>query len=261
MAGRRASSTACRSPSEPGPRRRARRGRPYLILGRGRSERPALRQDERGILRYGADDVVASSTRSAAGDARRASRSSATVAEALAFGPTTAVVGVATAGGRFPPAWRELLKQCIAARARRRERPARVRQRGRGAGRAGARARRRAARPAQAAGTGSTSRPARTSSSPATDRADRRLGLRDREEDRRARARPRGAPPRARARCSSRPARPGSRSPAGGSRSTPSSPTSSPARPSGWSSRAPTRRRAALRRGPGLARRTRPTRA
>ena len=39
----------------------------------------------------------------------------ATVDEALAFQPTTAVVGVATQGGRFPPAWRDLLKQCIAA--------------------------------------------------------------------------------------------------------------------------------------------------
>jgi uncharacterized NAD-dependent epimerase/dehydratase family protein len=39
----------------------------------------------------------------------------ATVAEALVHEPTTAVVGVATQGGRFPPAWRELLKQCITA--------------------------------------------------------------------------------------------------------------------------------------------------
>src|SRR5207244_5822500 len=28
--------------------------------------------------------------------------------------PTTALVGVATQGGRFPPAWRELLKSAIA---------------------------------------------------------------------------------------------------------------------------------------------------
>ena len=34
--------------------------------------------------------------------------------DALCFGPTTALVGVATQGGRFPPAWRELLKSCIA---------------------------------------------------------------------------------------------------------------------------------------------------
>src|SRR5207245_9976461 len=36
------------------------------------------------------------------------------VNESLCFNPTTAVVGVATAGGRFPPKWRELLKSCIA---------------------------------------------------------------------------------------------------------------------------------------------------
>ena len=44
----------------------------------------------------------------------------------MAFEPTTALVGVATAGGRFPPAWRELLKECVAAGPRRRERAARV---------------------------------------------------------------------------------------------------------------------------------------
>jgi uncharacterized NAD-dependent epimerase/dehydratase family protein len=37
-----------------------------------------------------------------------------TVAEALVYEPSVAVVGVATQGGRFPPAWRELLKACIA---------------------------------------------------------------------------------------------------------------------------------------------------
>src|SRR5262245_51986085 len=33
----------------------------------------------------------------------------------MPYRPTTAVVGVATQGGRFPPAWRELLKRSIAA--------------------------------------------------------------------------------------------------------------------------------------------------
>jgi uncharacterized NAD-dependent epimerase/dehydratase family protein len=36
-----------------------------------------------------------------------------TVDEAVAYGPTTALVGVATQGGRFPPAWRALLEECI----------------------------------------------------------------------------------------------------------------------------------------------------
>jgi uncharacterized NAD-dependent epimerase/dehydratase family protein len=37
----------------------------------------------------------------------------ATVDDALGFDPTTAIVGVATQGGRFPPAWRDLLKSAI----------------------------------------------------------------------------------------------------------------------------------------------------
>jgi uncharacterized NAD-dependent epimerase/dehydratase family protein len=36
------------------------------------------------------------------------------VNDALCFNPTTAIVGVATQGGRFPPAWRELLRSAIA---------------------------------------------------------------------------------------------------------------------------------------------------
>src|SRR5207248_2266687 len=36
------------------------------------------------------------------------------VDDALGFDPTTALVGVATQGGRFPPAWRDLLKNAIA---------------------------------------------------------------------------------------------------------------------------------------------------
>src|SRR5262245_52210719 len=37
----------------------------------------------------------------------------ATVNDALCFNPNTALVGVATSGGRFPPAWRDLLKSAI----------------------------------------------------------------------------------------------------------------------------------------------------
>ncbi|HEY2072772.1 MAG TPA: DUF1611 domain-containing protein, partial [Gaiellaceae bacterium] len=37
-----------------------------------------------------------------------------TVADALQYEPTTALVGVATQGGRFPPAWIEILRNCIA---------------------------------------------------------------------------------------------------------------------------------------------------
>ena len=37
----------------------------------------------------------------------------ASVDDALAFGPTTALVGIAVQGGRFPPEWRTLLRTCI----------------------------------------------------------------------------------------------------------------------------------------------------
>ena len=42
------------------------------------------------------------------GDPRRRRRSTTRLLQ-----PTTALVGVATAGGRFPPAWRELLRSCV----------------------------------------------------------------------------------------------------------------------------------------------------
>src|SRR5262249_57380228 len=35
-------------------------------------------------------------------------------ARGVPAGPTTALVGGATQGGRFPPAWRELLRACVA---------------------------------------------------------------------------------------------------------------------------------------------------
>ena len=109
----------------------------YLILAEGRSGDPHYGKTARGVIRYAPDPVVAILDSTRAGrDATRASRSSRTVEEALPFEPTTALVGVATQGGRFPPAWRELLKQCDRGRPRRRERPARVPRRRPRAGRA-----------------------------------------------------------------------------------------------------------------------------
>ena len=67
-------------------------------------------------MRYRPEDVVAildSHARPAT--PRTAFPSSRTVAEAQQYEPTTALVGVATQGGRFPPAWRELLKEAIRA--------------------------------------------------------------------------------------------------------------------------------------------------
>jgi uncharacterized NAD-dependent epimerase/dehydratase family protein len=66
-------------------------------------------------MRYRPEEVVAIlDSTSDAGSVGGFPRVSS-VAEALPLGPTTALVGVATQGGRFPPAWRELLKDCVAA--------------------------------------------------------------------------------------------------------------------------------------------------
>jgi uncharacterized NAD-dependent epimerase/dehydratase family protein len=69
----------------------------------------------RGIVHYGPHPVVAILDSTRAGESYAGIPIVASVDEALRFGPTTAAVGVATQGGRFPPAWRELLKDSIRA--------------------------------------------------------------------------------------------------------------------------------------------------
>jgi len=88
----------------------------YLILAEGFSADPHYGKTMRGVLRYRRDAVVAvlDSTR-AAGETEEGVPVVGTVDAALAFAPDTALVGVATQGGRFPPAWMELLRGCIAA--------------------------------------------------------------------------------------------------------------------------------------------------
>jgi D-glutamate N-acetyltransferase len=87
----------------------------YLILAEGRSGDPHYGKTARGILRYAPDPTVAILDSTRAGETYDGVPVVATVEEALPYEPTTAVVGVATQGGRFPPAWRELLKQSIRA--------------------------------------------------------------------------------------------------------------------------------------------------
>jgi uncharacterized NAD-dependent epimerase/dehydratase family protein len=86
----------------------------YLILAEGRSQDPHYGKTARGVLNYGADPVVAILDSTHAGETYKDIPVVATVNDALCFNPTTALVGVATAGGRFPPEWRELLKSSIA---------------------------------------------------------------------------------------------------------------------------------------------------
>jgi uncharacterized NAD-dependent epimerase/dehydratase family protein len=69
----------------------------------------------RGIVHYGPHPVVAILDSTRAGERYQEIPIVSSVAEAMPFEPTTAAVGVATQGGRFPPAWRELLKDSIRA--------------------------------------------------------------------------------------------------------------------------------------------------
>ena len=89
--------------------------RRILILGEGFSHDPHYGKTMRGIIRYGPDPVVAILDSVRAGETHEGIPIVGTVADALPFEPTVAIVGVATQGGRFPPAWRELLKASIAA--------------------------------------------------------------------------------------------------------------------------------------------------
>jgi uncharacterized NAD-dependent epimerase/dehydratase family protein len=86
----------------------------YLLLAEGFSGDPNYGKTMRGVLRYRRDDVAAvlDSTRGA-GETEDGVPVVASVEEALPLGPTTALVGVATQGGRFPPEWIALLRSCV----------------------------------------------------------------------------------------------------------------------------------------------------
>ena len=89
--------------------------RRLLILGEGFSHDPHYGKTMRGIISYGPDPVVAIVDSKRPGADHFGIPIVATVDDALQYEPTVAVVGVATQGGRFPPAWRDLLKAAIAA--------------------------------------------------------------------------------------------------------------------------------------------------
>ena len=84
-----------------------------LILAEGFSGDPHYGKTARGVLAYGERPVVAVVDSTRAGEVQSGVPIVGSVNEALCFNPTTALVGVATQGGRFPPAWRELLKTAI----------------------------------------------------------------------------------------------------------------------------------------------------
>ncbi len=84
-----------------------------LLLAEGASGDPHSGKTMRGVLRYRRDDVAAILDSARAGESEDGVPIVADVDGALGFGPTTAIVGVAPAGGRFPPAWREIVRKCI----------------------------------------------------------------------------------------------------------------------------------------------------
>jgi len=89
--------------------------RRLLILGEGFSHDAHHGKTMRGIIRYGPDPVVAILDSKRVGESHETIPIVGTIEDAMAFEPTVAVVGVATQGGLFPPAWRELLKASIGA--------------------------------------------------------------------------------------------------------------------------------------------------
>jgi uncharacterized NAD-dependent epimerase/dehydratase family protein len=89
-------------------------GERTLILAEGFSADPHYGKTMRGVLRYRRDDVVAILDSERVGESESGVPIVGDVDTASSFEPQVALVGVATQGGRFPPAWRELLRACIA---------------------------------------------------------------------------------------------------------------------------------------------------
>jgi uncharacterized NAD-dependent epimerase/dehydratase family protein len=86
----------------------------YLILAEGFSADPHHGKTARGVLRYRRDDVVAILDSTRAGEVENGVPVVGSVNDSLCFNPTTALVGVATQGGQFPPEWMAILKSCVA---------------------------------------------------------------------------------------------------------------------------------------------------
>ena len=84
-----------------------------LLLAEGASEDRHSGKTMHGILRYRRDDVVAVLDSTRAGESVAGVPVVADAETAASLGATKAIVGVATSGGRFPPAWRALLLACV----------------------------------------------------------------------------------------------------------------------------------------------------
>jgi D-glutamate N-acetyltransferase len=87
----------------------------YLVLAEGFSHDPHHGKTLRGVLRYRREAVAAILDTRRAGETDDGVPIVGSVDEALGLGVDTALVGVATQGGRFPGDWQELLRSCVAA--------------------------------------------------------------------------------------------------------------------------------------------------
>ena len=90
-------------------------GERTLILAEGFSADSHYGKTMHGVLRYRREDVVAILDSTRAGESHDGVPIVGDVDSARRYEPEVALVGVATQGGRFPPAWRALLAACIRA--------------------------------------------------------------------------------------------------------------------------------------------------
>jgi uncharacterized NAD-dependent epimerase/dehydratase family protein len=88
-----------------------------LVLAEGRSADPHYGKTARGVIEYGPHPVVAVVDSTQPGTTLLGIPVVGSVAEGLTLGerPTTALVGVAVAGGRLPDEWRDIIRACIEA--------------------------------------------------------------------------------------------------------------------------------------------------
>jgi len=87
----------------------------YLILAEGYVFDPHYGKTMRGVVRYRRDEVVALVDSEHAGEELDGLPIVDTVPDGLAYEPDTALVGVATQGGRLPPPWQRILRDAIEA--------------------------------------------------------------------------------------------------------------------------------------------------
>ena len=89
----------------------------YLVLAEGKALDAHYGKTARGVILYGPHPVAAVVDSTSAGQELEGVPIVATVAEGLAREPrpTTALIGVAVAGGRLPPEWHPVLEEVLAA--------------------------------------------------------------------------------------------------------------------------------------------------